>query len=100
MKARNNRDTLKRLTADMLQQKLLVGGALLGTFIQVGLTVYLPVLIGRAVDAVVAKNVHELLPIILGKMILVVAFNTLIQWFNPLIYNRLVFAYSQNCVKN
>ena len=95
MKARSNKNTLRRLAADIMQQKLLVFCALLGTFIQVGLTVYLPVLIGQAVDAVVAKNVHELLPMILGKMILVVTFNTLIQWVNPLIYNRLVFKYSQ-----
>ncbi|MGT2749969.1 ABC transporter ATP-binding protein [Streptococcus orisasini] len=95
MKARSNKNTLRRLATDITQQKLLVFCALLGTFIQVGLTVYLPVLIGQAVDAVVAKNVHELLPMILGKMILVVTFNTLIQWVNPLIYNRLVFKYSQ-----
>lgn len=55
MKARNNKNTLKRLTADFLKQRILVFLALLGTLIQVSLTVYLPVLIGRAVDAVLAK---------------------------------------------
>lgn len=33
-------------------------------------------------------------------MILVVAFNTIIQWINPLIYNRLVFTYSQELRQN
>ena len=100
MKARNNKNTLKRLTADFLKQRILVFLALLGTLIQVSLTVYLPVLIGRAVDAVLAKNVQKILLTILISMILVVAFNTIIQWINPLIYNRLVFNYSQKLRQN
>ena len=100
MKARNNKNTLKRLTADFLKQRILVFLALLGTLIQVSLTVYLPVLIGRAVDAVLAKNVQKILPTILISMILVVAFNTIIQWINPLTYNRLVFTYSQELRQN
>ncbi|EHJ52802.1 ABC transporter ATP-binding protein [Streptococcus macacae] len=95
MKAKNNKSILKRLTADILKQKKLVFCALLGIFIQVGLTVYFPVLIGQAVDAVIAKDVHRILPMIIFKMILVVLFNTLIQWLNPLIYNHLVFIYTQ-----
>lgn len=100
MKARNNKNTLKRLTADFLKQRILVFLALLGTLIQVSLTVYLPILIGRAVDAVLAKNVQKILPTILISMILVVAFNTIIQWINPLTYNRLVFTYSQELRQN
>ncbi|BAQ24220.1 ABC transporter ATP-binding protein [Streptococcus troglodytae] len=100
MKAKNNKNTLKRLTADLLKQRILVFLALLGTLIQVSLTVYLPVLIGRAVDAVLAKNVQKILPTILVSMILVVAFNTIIQWINPLIYNRLIFTYSQKLRQN
>lgn len=93
MKARNQSTTTRRLFKDLFSQKGLVIGAMLGTIAQVALTVYLPVLIGNAVDVVLSpKSLTLILPIIL-KMVIVVALNTLIQWLNPLIYNRLTFGY-------
>ncbi|WP_423832308.1 ABC transporter ATP-binding protein [Streptococcus equinus] len=93
MKARNQSTTTRRLFEDLFSQKGLVIGATLGTIAQVALTVYLPVLIGNAVDVVLSpKSLTLILPIIL-KMVIVVALNTLIQWLNPLIYNRLTFGY-------
>lgn len=93
MKARNQSTTTRRLFKDLFSQKGLVIGATLGTIAQVALTVYLPVLIGNAVDVVLSpKSLTLILPIIL-KMVIVVALNTLIQWLNPLIYNRLTFGY-------
>lgn len=52
MKARNNKSTLRRLSRDILSQRSLLVTATVGTIIQVALTVYLPILIGDAVDAV------------------------------------------------
>ncbi|WP_033152550.1 ABC transporter ATP-binding protein [Streptococcus equinus] len=93
MKARNQSTTTRRLFKDLFSQKGLVIGATLGTIAQVALTVYLPVLIGNAVDVVLSpKSLTLILPIIV-KMLVVVALNTLIQWLNPLIYNRLTFGY-------
>lgn len=93
MKARNQSTTTRRLFKDLFSQKGLVIGATLGTIAQVALTVYLPVLIGNAVDVVLSpKSLALILPIIV-KMLVVVAMNTLIQWLNPLIYNRLTFGY-------
>ncbi|QGX46904.1 ATP-binding cassette domain-containing protein [Streptococcus equinus] len=93
MKARNQSTTTRRLFKDLFSQKGLVIGASLGTIAQVALTVYLPVLIGNAVDVVLSpKSLALILPIIV-KMLVVVALNTLIQWLNPLIYNRLTFGY-------
>ncbi|EFW89469.1 ABC transporter ATP-binding protein [Streptococcus equinus] len=93
MKARNQSTTTRRLFKDLFSQKGLVIGATLGTTAQVALTVYLPVLIGNAVDVVLSpKSLTLILPIII-KMLVVVAVNTLIQWLNPLIYNRLTFGY-------
>ena len=60
---------------------------------QVSLTVYLPILIGDAVDVVLSPNSIQLLLPIIAKMIAVVGLNTLIQWVNPLIYNRLTFQF-------
>jgi multidrug ABC transporter, ATPase and permease components, putative len=60
------------------------------------LTVYIPILIGRAVDLVVLPDVaHLLLPLIL-QMGLVILFATLIQWLNPLIYNQMIYRYSKD----
>lgn len=93
MKARNQSTTTRRLFKDLFSQKGLVIGATLGTIAQVALTVFLPVLIGNAVDVVLSpKSLTLILPITV-KMLVVVALNTLIQWLNPLIYNRLTFGY-------
>ncbi|MCI7676562.1 ABC transporter ATP-binding protein [Streptococcus orisratti] len=91
MKARQQSDTSKHLIKDLLSQKKIVFLSSLGTIAQVSLTVYLPVLIGNAVDVVLKPQALSLILPILGRMALVIGLNTLVQWFNPLLYNRLVF---------
>lgn len=93
MKARKQFDTICRLFKELLSQKGLVIGATLGTIAQVALTVYLPVLIGNAVDVVLSPKSLTLIIPIITKMVIVIALNTLVQWLNPLIYNRLIFGY-------
>ncbi|WP_293888007.1 ABC transporter ATP-binding protein [Streptococcus sp.] len=93
MKARYQTQTTQRLIKDLLTQRWLVLGATIGTLMQVSLTVYLPILIGDAVDGVLSPNSIQLLLPIIAKMIAVVGLNTLIQWVNPLIYNRLTFQF-------
>lgn len=86
---------LRRLLADMAKQPIWLILASLGTILQVLLTVYIPILIGRAVDIVVLPDVsHLLLPLIL-QMGLVILFASLIQWLNPLVYNQLIYRYSK-----
>lgn len=93
MKVRYQTQTTQRLIKDLLTQRWLVLGATIGTLMQVSLTVYLPILIGDAVDVVLSPNSIQLLLPIIAKMIAVVGLNTLIQWVNPLIYNRLTFQF-------
>lgn len=93
MKARYQTQTTQRLIKDLLTQRWLVLGATIGTLMQVSLTVYLPILIGDAVDVVLSPNSIQLLLPIIAKMIAVIGLNTLIQWVNPLIYNRLTFQF-------
>ena len=93
MKARYQTQTTQRLIKDLLTQRWLVLGATIGTLMRVSLTVYLPILIGDAVDVVLSPNSIQLLLPIIAKMIAVVGLNTLIQWVNPLIYNRLTFQF-------
>ena len=96
MKARNNKSTLKRLSRDILSQRYLFALATVGTIIQVALTVYLPILIGDAVDAVLKMNAVLLMSRLIWQMLLVILANSAIQWLNPLIYNRLIYSYSES----
>lgn len=87
---------LRRLLADLTQQPIWLILASLGTILQVLLTVYIPILIGRAIDLVVLPDAaHLILPLIL-QMGLVILFATLIQWLNPLIYNQIIYRYSKD----
>lgn len=95
MKMRYSKSGLKRLASDLLQQRWLFLLATIGTIVQVALTIYLPILIGNAVDSVLLPDASQHLLPILSKMGLVIVANTAIQWLNPLIYNQLIYSYSQ-----
>ncbi|HEM6454952.1 TPA: ABC transporter ATP-binding protein [Streptococcus suis] len=82
--------SFKELVRLVLHQPLRMSLKLVGTLVQVLLTVYLPILIGQAVDAVLIANGQVLLGI-LGKMVMVILINTLVQWYLPLVTNRLVY---------
>nr|WP_029174875.1 ABC transporter ATP-binding protein [Streptococcus suis]ASW51863.1 sugar ABC transporter ATP-binding protein [Streptococcus suis]KPA68778.1 sugar ABC transporter ATP-binding protein [Streptococcus suis]MBS8078766.1 ABC transporter ATP-binding protein [Streptococcus suis]MCK3964461.1 ABC transporter ATP-binding protein [Streptococcus suis]MCK3974618.1 ABC transporter ATP-binding protein [Streptococcus suis] len=82
--------SFKELVRLVLHQPLRMSLMLVGTLVQVLLTVYLPILIGQAVDAVLIANGQVLLGI-LGKMVMVILLNTLMQWYLPLVTNRLVY---------
>ena len=87
---------LRRLLADLAKQPIWLILASLGTILQVLLTVYIPILIGRAVDLVVLPDAaHLILPLIL-QIGLVILFATLIQLLNPLIYNQMIYRYSKD----
>ena len=87
---------LRRLLADIGKQPIWLILASLGTILHVLLTVYIPILIGQAVDLVVLPDAaHLLLPLIL-QMGLVILFASLIQWLNPLIYNQMIYRYSKD----
>ena len=95
MKMRYSKSSLKRLASDLLQQRWLFLLATIGTIVQVALTIYLPILIGNAVDSVLLPDASQHLLPILSKMGMVIVANTAIQWLNPLIYNQLIYSYSQ-----
>ncbi|HEL1973688.1 TPA: ABC transporter ATP-binding protein [Streptococcus suis] len=82
--------SFKELVRLVLHQPLRMSLMLVGTLVQVLLTVYLPILIGQAVDAVLIANGQVLLGI-LGKMVMAILLNTLVQWYLPLVTNRLVY---------
>ncbi|HEM3726342.1 TPA: ABC transporter ATP-binding protein [Streptococcus suis] len=82
--------SFKALVKLVFKQPLRMSLMLVGSLAQVLLTVYLPILIGQAVDAVLIADSQVLLGI-LGKMVMVILLNTLLQWYLPLVTNRLVY---------
>ncbi|HEP3932838.1 TPA: ABC transporter ATP-binding protein [Streptococcus pyogenes] len=86
---------LKRVLQDLLKKPLPVCILVIASFVPVGLSVYLPVLIGKAVDMSLSVNSWQTLKWLLGQMLVVIVVNTLIQWVMPLVYSRLLYQYSQ-----
>ncbi|HFI0480220.1 TPA: ABC transporter ATP-binding protein [Streptococcus suis] len=82
--------SFKALVKLVFKQPLRMSLMMVGSLAQVLLTVYLPILIGQAVDAVLIADSQVLLGI-LGKMVMVILLNTLVQWYLPLVTNRLVY---------
>ncbi|WP_312249160.1 ABC transporter ATP-binding protein [Streptococcus parasuis] len=87
--------SFKELVRLVLGQPFRMSLMLVGTVVQVLLTVYLPILIGQAVDAVLIADGQVLLGII-GKMVMLILLNTLVQWYLPLVTNRLVYGMVAN----
>lgn len=82
--------SFKQLIRLVWKQPLRMSLLLIGTVAQVLLTVYLPILIGQAVDAVLLAD-SQILLVLMGEMGLVIVLNTLVQWYLPLETNRIVY---------
>ncbi len=89
--------TLQRLAHLMMNHKLLLVLIFVLSIVQVSLTVYLPILIGRAVDAIVGAGAVEfdILQAVLIQMIVVVIVNTIVQWILPVIYQKIAYELTQ-----
>ncbi|MBG9982548.1 ABC transporter ATP-binding protein [Aerococcaceae bacterium DSM 111020] len=85
--------TIMRLFKRLWKHPLLIILAIVLTVAQVLLTVYLPILIGQAVNQVVSIDQVNFIMLkqILMQMGLVISINAFVQWLNPLIYNRLIY---------
>src|SRR5699024_12552677 len=91
----NNRrsSTLKQLYSYLTEQKLLVVLSLISTVIKVGMTVYLPILIGKAANQTIGEgrvNFDVLLPTPMN-MGIVIGLNAIVQWVNPILFNKITY---------
>lgn len=89
----SQQDILIRLWQQLKPHRLWLVTALIGTVIQVGLTIYMSILIGQAINQTIRVgqvNFEALQPILI-RMLLVMFVNAVIQWINPLIYNRITY---------
>lgn len=82
--------SLKQLMKWSLKQPGRLGLILVGSGLQVVLTVYQPILMGRAIDSLLAPNGSVLLGILLHMAVLILI-NSVIQWFLPLLINEFVY---------
>lgn len=91
--ADNRKSALKRLIDLLSEHKLLLLLIFVLSIAQVSLTVYLPILIGRAVDSIIGEGevFFEGLSTILMQMGIVVGLNTIVQWILPLIYQKIAY---------
>ncbi|WP_049547046.1 ABC transporter ATP-binding protein [Streptococcus mitis] len=96
MRRQTANQTLSRLAKDLASHPFLLFLAFLGTIAQVGLSIYLPILIGQVIDQVLVAGSSPVFWQIFIQMVLVVIGNTLVQWTNPLLYNRLIFSYTRD----
>ncbi len=89
----NQYSTIMRLFKRLWKHPFLIILAMILTVAQVLLTVYLPILIGQAVNQVVTIDQVNFMMLkqILIQMAIVISINALVQWLNPLIYNRLIY---------
>lgn len=94
----NRKDALMRLIRLLSGKILLLVLIFILSLVQVGLTVYLPILIGRAVDVIVgAGQVNfDALYELLIQMVIVVVINTGVQWVLPLIYQKIAYELTED----
>lgn len=89
----NRTETLKRLARLLTNYKLLLLLILILSLVQVSLTVYLPLLIGRAIDFIIGEGQVNFdgLQGLLIQMVIVVIINTAVQWVLPLTYQKIAY---------
>ncbi|MGT2716133.1 ABC transporter ATP-binding protein [Streptococcus respiraculi] len=82
--------SFNQLLTRIFRHPIRIVAILLGSLGQVLLSVYLPVLIGQTVDAVLFEGSSTLFIQLLLNMALVILINTVIQFFLPLLVNQLI----------
>ncbi len=89
----NRRDTLKRVLAYTAHARLQIVLSLTFAFASVALTLYLPVLTGRAVDLFVGAGKVDFaaLGMILARMAIVIGLTALSQWAMSVCNNRITY---------
>lgn len=84
------KSTFNSLVALLGRKPLFLLSLIAGTLCQVLLTVYLPILMGRALDLILDGDGQALFGVLV-QMGVVIFTNTLVQWYLPLASNRLIY---------
>ncbi len=89
----NRKGTLKKVLAYISKYKLWIFLSILFAAVTVALSLYIPILIGKAIDLIVGKDDVDFNAIlnILIKIAVMVGVNAILQWFMNTINNRVTF---------
>lgn len=93
MNMTKHKSTIKRILSCISRYKWGVGASLLCAFLTVLLTLYIPILIGQAVDRIVGKGNVDFLGMsrILMKIGIVILITSVAQWLMSHINNRITY---------
>ena len=93
-----NKTTLVKVLKYIGKQKLLIPFSLISALINVALGLYIPILIGEAIDLAIGegKVICEGIEKILLKIALVILIAALAQWIMSAINNRIVYHVGSN----
>lgn len=97
----NKRSTLKKVLTRIKKYKIFVALSLLMAVATVGLTLYLPILNGRAIDGIVAKGMVNFTGLfrILKSMVAVIVATAVFQWLMNIINNHITYRVVQDIRK-
>ena len=89
----NQKYALKKVLAYIGKYKVWIFLSILFAAVTVALSLYLPILIGRAIDLIVGKNNVDFDNIlkILTESAVIIGVNAILQWFMNTINNRVTF---------
>lgn len=92
-KTQKQKHTMKRVLQDIGHYRWMVLLSLLLAGITVALTLYIPILIGKAVDLVLAQGLVNFtgLAVILKHMIITILLTALVQWLMNVINNHITY---------
>lgn len=88
-----NKETIKKVLRYIGKYKIFLGLSILFATVSVICTLYIPILVGNAIDCIVAKgNVDfEKIFVILNKTVAVIIIAALVQWFMSICNNKITY---------
>lgn len=94
----NSKDTLKKVIVYIDKYKVYLILSMVFALISVALTLYAPILIGRAIDCIVSKGNVDFTNIvkILLKLVIAVAITAIVQWLMNVCNNRIAYNVSRD----
>ncbi|MDO4522049.1 MAG: ABC transporter ATP-binding protein [Eubacteriales bacterium] len=94
----SNRETIKRVLKYIEKHWLILGMSMLFSLISVALTLYVPILVGRAIDQMVSAQsvkIEQVVPYLI-KIAAAVLITALLQWIMNVIYNRITYSVTRD----
>lgn len=91
-KIKNQKDTIKKVLNYIKKYRILMIISIILAALTVALTLYVPILIGRAIDGIVYGNVKfKMIMSILIKSVVIVIITALAQWIMNVINNKVTY---------